>query len=156
MSVTQFISRVDRPYDVNSTLNTAPGPGTYNDQRGFTKAMLPGFAPFAVSSKRHFAGSDVMKDVPAPGSYELEKSIVPPSSSTASAFRSKAKRFEDVPEFSAGLGPGEWYVNWGWGQLRGDRHSASQVEEKCYMIKLELVRRRNLWGLKGLYAACDL
>ena len=107
MSVTQFISRVDRPYDVNSALNTAPGPGTYDDHRGLTKAMLPGFAPFAVSSKRYFAGSDVLKDVPAPGSYELEKSIVPPSSSTASAFRSKAKRFDDVPEFSAGLGPGE-------------------------------------------------
>ena len=43
-----------------------------------------------MSFKTNFAGSDVLKDVPAPGSYELEKSIVPPSSSTASAFRSKA------------------------------------------------------------------
>ena len=107
MSVTQFISKVERLYDVNMIADPVPGPGTYDDPRISGKSSLPGFAAFSGSSKRYFAGSDVIKDIPAPGSYELEKSIVPPSSSTASVFRSKAKRFDDVPEFSAGLGPGE-------------------------------------------------
>ena len=45
-----------------------------------------------VTTTCHYnhGGSDVLNDVSAPGSHELEKSIVPPSSSTASAFRSNA------------------------------------------------------------------
>ena len=108
MSVTQFISRVERPYGVNAFMETVPGPGAYNESR-MAKTSLPGFAPFSGSSKRGLMAPDKenLKNIPAPGTYDLQQNIVPPSSSTASAFRSKAKRFEDVPESSLSPGPGE-------------------------------------------------
>ena len=108
MSVTQFISRVERPYGANAFTENVPGPGSYNDLSA--KPSLPGFAPFSGSSKR-MNGSDSAKNIPAPGTYDLERSIVPPSSSTASAFKSKAKRFEDVPESAIVPGPGEEHSN---------------------------------------------
>jgi hypothetical protein len=109
MSVTQFISRVERPGDsLDANIDSVPGPGSYNDSRQSSK--LPGFVPFAGSSKRVMMGTE-HRDTVAPGSYELQKNILPPSSSTASAFRSKAKRFEDGPESSMGPGPGQRFLS---------------------------------------------
>jgi hypothetical protein len=106
MSVTQFISRVERPGRANAHSEFVPGPGTYNDPRLLGKPLLPGFAPFSATSKRLVTIANSANNVPAPGSYELQQDILPPSSSTASAFRSKAKRFDEVPETSYGPGPG--------------------------------------------------
>jgi hypothetical protein len=106
MSVTQFISRVERPGRAIAHCEFVPGPGTYNDPRLLGKPLLPGFAPFSATSKRLIALADYANNVPAPGSYEIQQDILPPSSSTASAFRSKAKRFDEVPETSYGPGPG--------------------------------------------------
>lgn len=107
MSVTQFISRVERPGRANAFSESVPGPGAYNDPRLLGKPFLPSFAPFSGTSKRQIMVVDGVKNAPAPGSYELEQDIIPPSSSTASVFRSKARRFEEVPESSQGPGPGK-------------------------------------------------
>eukprot|EP00596_Hydrurales_sp_CCMP1899_P001047 CAMPEP_0119041194 /NCGR_PEP_ID=MMETSP1177-20130426/11383_1 /TAXON_ID=2985 /ORGANISM="Ochromonas sp, Strain CCMP1899" /LENGTH=289 /DNA_ID=CAMNT_0007007043 /DNA_START=200 /DNA_END=1070 /DNA_ORIENTATION=+ len=109
MSVTQFISKVERPknYALGSTSgDSVPGPGTYEHSEG-TKSNLPGFASFAGGTSKRPMMGDAHREGPAPGAYELEQSILPMSSSTASAFRSKAKRFDDVPE-SMGPGPGSY------------------------------------------------
>lgn len=87
----------------------APGPGAYTDPRVMT-AKMPGFAPFATSSRRKSIITDARRDLPAPGSYELE---LPGTSiaTAASAFKSKVHRFDESTDTLAhGPGPATYVL----------------------------------------------
>ena len=71
-------------------------------------------------------------------------------------FPIKCKLFDDVPDFSAGLGPGEWWIIWGWRELWGDQLPAYEVEEKCAKIKLESIKEISLQKLKEFIVARSL
>ena len=103
---TALISRVERRSVFAEAETIAPGPGAYTDPR-VIKPQLPAFAPF-TSAKRTMDFNDTMsKDIPAPGSYELEINMSSPSvAAAASAFKSRVERFEPSSSMEKIIGPG--------------------------------------------------
>jgi hypothetical protein len=91
---TSFLSRVEREAyrgDDNPNL----GPGAYSKPSAINRAM-PGFAPFASSSKRMTPRRDD-GDGPAPGSYQIAEGMEKKSGVT-SVFKSSARRFVNESE----------------------------------------------------------
>ena len=81
------------------------GPGSFSAPSSFDTA-LPGFIPFGTSSKR-VSIPIAEDDTPAPGSYDIEGSLLLGSTAGAAktAFKSKSKRFIPTPVHD---GPGSY------------------------------------------------
>jgi hypothetical protein len=91
---TQFISKVERPAIVKpSHYDDSVGPGSYKQPETIRRS-LPGFAPFATTSKRTSIINESDLDKPAPGLYNTAESLVKKSNSSVAAFKSKSTRFE--------------------------------------------------------------
>jgi hypothetical protein len=103
---TALLSKVERK-SIFDAQDVAPGPGAYTDPR-VMKPQLPAFAPFTSTAKRPMDMSDSLtKDLPAPGSYDLETDLAAPSvTAAASAFKSRVERFEATSSMEKIVGPG--------------------------------------------------
>eukprot|EP01035_Chromulina_nebulosa_P025897 gene25897-33850_t len=84
--------RVDR--GIRDTVpSDGPGPGAYASFAPFSNS-LPGFAPFATSTKRMVDDRD---KGPSPGAYDIATDMLMKKKSTgASCFKSKSDRFKEI------------------------------------------------------------
>jgi hypothetical protein len=95
---TAFISRVSRS-EKGQPRELVPGPGAYDDPRRI-KLQLPGFAPFSGTAKRNLGDDVVVSEVPPPGTYQIEGSLLTQSSVASTQFKSKVERFRDSVDTS--------------------------------------------------------
>ena len=74
-------------------------------------AKLPGFAPFSTSGRRNNLVSESKRNLPAPGSYELELDLLSSAVAAAgSSFNSKVGRFNAKDSIRDGPGPSAYIL----------------------------------------------